>query len=65
MNKNQKVVTQCLRSLGIKANVTSTRGGHLRIQSPQLNRILFTGASPSDVRALKNLKSDIDKARIR
>jgi hypothetical protein len=63
MNKHKLVIEQLCRTLGIDAIVTRTNGGHWRIKSSDLNKLVFASASPSDVRALKNLKTDLNGAK--
>lgn len=62
--KNQLIVEKLLRTLGVRATVTITKNNHLKIRSGQLSRLIFTGKSPSCSHHLKNLKSDIIKARL-
>lgn len=41
--------------------VSTSRGGHLRLEKPG-RRVVFTSCSSSDVRAVKNLRSQLRRA---
>jgi hypothetical protein len=41
--------------------IEHTGGGHLKLMHPLLSAPIFTGSTPSDGRALKNLKASIRK----
>ena len=58
--KLKKQVRQCLKAHGIPSHaVSKTAGGHLRIELTRCT--IFTGSTPSDRRAVKNLAAQIKR----
>jgi predicted RNA binding protein YcfA (HicA-like mRNA interferase family) len=43
-------------------HITDTGGGHLKMTHPRANRFIITAKSPSDVRAIKNIESQLKRA---
>lgn len=60
-NKQHLQFIEQVRKLGHEVNLTN--GGHYRIETPQ--GPVFTGASPSDHRAWKKLRSDLRRRGVK
>ena len=59
MKRDLSRILDDARDRGWRAELTN--GGHWRLRGPN-QALLFTGSTPSDHRAIKNLRSDIRRA---
>ena len=64
-NRRKREIRNILKELGIfDCSIDNTNNGHYALRSDELNRVVVTSSTPSDVKANYNLKSEIRKAMI-